>query len=152
MELIEKVKNLILLMNENGLAEIEVEEDSTKIRLKRNSLDSIQTSIQLPDVKPSLQEGTTKYLTSKSESNISEVVAPMVGTFYTSAPGADPYVAIGDEVGEETVVCIIEAMKIMNEVKAETKGKIVEILVENGTAVEYGQPLFSVEPSGEGSG
>ncbi len=152
MDLIEKVKNLISLMNENGLAEIEVEEDATKIRLKRNSLDSIQTSIQLPDVKPSLQEGTTKYLTSKSESNISEVVAPMVGTFYTSAPGADPYVAIGDEVGEETVACIIEAMKIMNEVKAETKGKIVEILVENGTAVEYGQPLFSVEPSGEGSG
>ncbi len=152
MDLIEKVKNLISLMNENGLAEIEVEEDATKIRLKRNSLDSIQTSIQLPDVKPSLQEGTTKYLTSKSESNISEVVAPMVGTFYTSAPGADPYVAIGDEVGEETVVCIIEAMKIMNEVKAETKGKIVEILVENGTAVEYGQPLFSVETSGEGSG
>ena len=152
MDLIEKVKNLISLMNENGLAEIEVEEDATKIRLKRNSLDSIQTSIQLPDVKPSLQEGTTKYLTSKSESNISEVVAPMVGTFYTSAPGADPYVAIGDEVGEETVVCIIEAMKIMNEVKAEIKGKIVEILVENGTAVEYGQPLFSVDTSGEGSG
>ena len=152
MNLIEKVKNLISLMNENGLAEIEVEEDATKIRLKRNSLDSIQTSIQLPDVKPSLQEGTTKYLTSKSESNISEVVAPMVGTFYTSAPGADPYVAIGDEVGEEAVVCIIEAMKIMNEVKAETKGKIVEILVENGTAVEYGQPLFSVEAYGEGSG
>ena len=150
MDLIEKVKNLISLMNENGLAEIEVEEDATKIRLKRNSLDSIQTSIQLPDVKPSLQEGTTKYLTSKSESNISEVVAPMVGTFYTSAPGADPYVAIGDEVGEEAVVCIIEAMKIMNEVKAETKGKIVEILVENGTAVEYGQPLFSVETTGEG--
>ena len=152
MDLIEKVKNLISLMNENGLAEIEVEEEATKIRLKRNSLDSIQTSIQLPDVKPSLQEGTTKYLTSKSESNISEVVAPMVGTFYTSAPGADPYVAIGDEVGEEAVVCIIEAMKIMNEVKAETKGKVVEILVENGTAVEYGQPLFSVDTSGEGSG
>ena len=114
MDLIEKVKNLISLMNENGLAEIEVEEEATKIRLKRNSPDSIQTSIQLPDVKPSLQEGTTKYLTSNSESNISEVVAPMVGTFYTSAPGADPYVAIGDEVGEETVVCIIEAMKIMN--------------------------------------
>jgi acetyl-CoA carboxylase biotin carboxyl carrier protein len=76
----------------------------------------------------------------------------MVGTFYTSAPAAEPYVAIGDEVDEETVVCIIEAMKIMNEVKAETKGKIVEILLENGTAVEYGQPLFSVETSEEGNG
>jgi len=149
MELIEKVKNLIALMNENGLAEIEVEEDSTKIRLKRNSLDSIQTSIQLPDVKSSLPEGATKYITSNDESNISEIVAPMVGTFYTSAPAADPYVAVGDGVGEETVVCIIEAMKIMNEVKAEIKGKIVEILVDNGTAVEYGQPLFNVETSGE---
>jgi acetyl-CoA carboxylase biotin carboxyl carrier protein len=149
MELIEKVKKLISLMNENGLAEIEVEEDATKIRLKRNSLDSIQTSIQLPDVKSSLPEGATKYITSDNESSVSEIVAPMVGTFYTSAPAADPYVAVGDGVGEETVVCIIEAMKIMNEVKAEVKGKIVEILVENGTAVEYGQPLFSVDTSGD---
>ena len=152
MELIEKVKNLISLMNENGLAEMEVEEDATKIRLKRNSLDSIQTSIQLPDVKSSLPEGATKYITPSNESNVSEIVAPMVGTFYTSAPAADPYVAVGDGVGEETVVCIIEAMKIMNEVKAEVKGKIVEILVENGTAVEYGQPLFSVDTSGDGGG
>jgi len=149
MELIEKVKNLISLMNENGLAEIEVEEEATKIRLKRNSQDSIQTSIQLPDVKSSLPEGATKYITSSDESSVSEIVAPMVGTFYTSAPAADPYVAVGDGVGEETVVCIIEAMKIMNEVKAEVKGKIVEILVDNGTAVEYGQPLFSVDTSGE---
>jgi len=149
MELIEKVKNLISLMNDNDLAEIEVEEEATKIRLKRNSLDSIQTSIQLPDVKSSLPEGATKYITSDNESNVSEIVAPMVGTFYTSAPAADPYVAVGDVVGEESVVCIIEAMKIMNEVKAEVKGKIVEILVDNGTAVEYGQPLFSVDTSGE---
>ena len=149
MELIEKVKKLISLMNENGLAEIEVEEDATKIRLKRNSLDSIQTSIQLPDVKSSLPEGATKYITSDNESSVSEIVAPMVGTFYTSAPAADPYVAVGDGVGEETVVCIIEAMKIMNEVKAEVKGEIVEILVDNGTAVEYGQPLFSVDTSGD---
>jgi acetyl-CoA carboxylase biotin carboxyl carrier protein len=149
MELIEKVKKLISLMNENGLAEIEVEEDATKIRLKRNNLDSIQTSIQLPDVKSSLPEGATKYITSDNESSVSEIVAPMVGTFYTSAPAADPYVAVGDGVGEETVVCIIEAMKIMNEVKAEVKGKIVEILVDNGTAVEYGQPLFSVDTSGD---
>ncbi len=152
MELIEKVKNLISLMNENGLAEIEVEEEATKIRLKRNSLESIQTSIQLPDVKSSLPDGATKYITSNDESNISEIVAPMVGTFYTSAPAADPYVAVGDVVGEESVVCIIEAMKIMNEVKAEVKGKIVEILVDNGTAVEYGQPLFSVDTSGDGNG
>ncbi len=148
MDLIEKVKNLILLMSENNLAEIEVEEEATKIRLKKNNLDSIQTSIHLPDMKPSLQEGSTKYLTSKKDSNVSEIVAPMVGTFYTSAPGAEPYVNIGDDVEEETVVCIIEAMKIMNEVKAETEGKIVEVMVENAAAVEFGQPLFRIEASG----
>lgn len=147
MDLIEKVKNLILLMNENNLAEIEVEEEAARIRLKKNNLDSIQTSINLPDMKPSLQEGSTKYLTSKKDSGVAEIVAPMVGTFYTSAPGADAYVNIGDDVNEETVVCIIEAMKIMNEVKSEIKGKITEIMVENGTAVEYGQPLFCVETS-----
>lgn len=149
MDLIEKVKNLVLLMNENNLAELEVEEEATKIRLKRNSVDAIQTSIHLPDVSPSLPGSSTKYLTSKRDSKVSEVVAPMVGTFYTSAPGAEPYVEVGDDVDEEKVVCIIEAMKIMNEVKAEVKGKIKEILVENGTAVEYGQPLFSIEASEE---
>jgi len=150
MEVIKKVKDLISLMNENNLAEIEVEEEGTKIRLKRNNLDSVQTSIQLPSIKASLQEGSNKYLTSKQDKEFSEIVAPMVGTFYSSAPGADPYVSIGDTVDEETVVCIIEAMKIMNEVKAETEGKIVEVIVENGAAVEFGQPLFRVEASEEG--
>ncbi len=150
MGLIEKVKDLISLMNENSLTEIEVEEEGTKIRLKKNSLDAVQTSIQLPSIKASLQEGSNKYLTSKQDKELSEIVAPMVGTFYSSAPGADPYVNIGDTVDEETVVCIIEAMKIMNEVKAETEGKIVEVIVENGAAVEFGQPLFRVEASEEG--
>ncbi|MFQ5712864.1 MAG: acetyl-CoA carboxylase biotin carboxyl carrier protein [Candidatus Scalinduaceae bacterium] len=150
MEVIKKVKDLISLMNENNLTEIEVEEEGTKIRLKRNNLDSVQTSIQLPSIKASLQEGSNKYLTSKQDKEFSEIVAPMVGTFYSSAPGADPYINIGDTVDEETVVCIIEAMKIMNEVKAETEGKIVEVIVENGAAVEFGQPLFRVEASEEG--
>ena len=150
MEVIKKVKDLISLMNENNLTEIEVEEEGTKIRLKRNNLDSVQTSIQLPSIKASLQEGSNKYLTSKQDKEFSEIVAPMVGTFYSSAPGADPYINIGDTVDEETVVCIFEAMKIMNEVKAETEGKIVEVIVENGAAVEFGQPLFRVEASEEG--
>ncbi len=151
MGLIKKVKDLISLMNENSLTEIEIEEEGTKIRLKKNNLDSLQTSIQLPSIKAaSLQEGSNKYLPSKQDKESSEIVAPMVGTFYSSAPGADPYVNIGDTVDEETVVCIIEAMKIMNEVKAETEGKIVEVIVENGAAVEFGQPLFRVEASEEG--
>lgn len=145
MGLLEKVNDLISLMNENDLAEIEVEEEGSKIRLKRNSADVVQTSVQLPSINAPLQEEATKYLTSKEDEKSSEIVAPMVGTFYSNAPGSDIYVNIDDTVDEETVVCIIEAMKIMNEVKAEVKGKIVEILVENGSAVEYGQPLFRVE-------
>jgi len=145
MELVEKLKDLILLMKENNLAEIEVEEAGTKIRLKRNSMDAVQANVQLPSLKEPLQEGATKYLTSKEDERFPEIVAPMVGTFYSNAPGADAYVNIGDIVDEETVVCIIEAMKIMNEVKAEIKGRIVEVLVENAVAVEYGQPLFRIE-------
>ncbi len=151
MGLIKKVKDLILLMNENDLTEIEIEEEGTKVRLKKNNLDSLQTSIQLPSIKAaSLQEGSNKYLPSKQDKDSSEIVAPMVGTFYSSAPGAEPFVSIGDTVDEETVVCIIEAMKIMNEVKAETEGKIVEVMVENAAAVEFGQPLFRIEASGGG--
>ena len=150
MGLIEKVKNLISLMNENNLAEIEIEEEATKIRLKKNNLDSLQTSIQIPSIKASLEEGSTKYLTSEKNEKSSEIVAPMVGTFYTNAPGAGTYVNVGDTVDEETVVCIIEAMKIMNEVKAETRGKIIEVIAENSTAVEFGQPLFRVEKLEEG--
>jgi acetyl-CoA carboxylase biotin carboxyl carrier protein len=83
-------------------------------------------------------EGEEKYIIIKS---------PMVGTFYRApAPDAPPYIEIGDEVKEDTVLCIVEAMKLMNEIKAETRGKIADILAENGQPVEYGQPLFLVEP------
>jgi len=79
-----------------------------------------------------------------------EIVCPMVGVFYeASAPDADPFVKLGDEVEPETVVCIIEAMKVMNEIKAETSGRVADVLVSNGEAVEFGQVLFLVEPAGE---
>ena len=149
MGIVDKLKDLISLMNENNLTEIEVEEEGTKIRLKRCNMDSVQSSIQLAPVKAELQEGATKFLVSMNDESTSEIVAPMVGTFYCNAPGADVYVNVGDTVNEETVVCIIEAMKIMNEVKAEVEGKIAEVLVEDGSAVEYGQPLFRIELSGE---
>jgi acetyl-CoA carboxylase biotin carboxyl carrier protein len=77
-----------------------------------------------------------------------DIKSPMIGTFYRSpSPEAGPYVDVGSEVGPETVVCIIEAMKVMNEIKAETKGVITQILVENGKPVEFGQPLFKVRPA-----
>src|SRR5205823_1945740 len=78
-----------------------------------------------------------------------EIPSPMVGTFYRS-PSADasPYVEVGDKIGKDTPVCIVEAMKVMNEIKAEVEGEILEILVQNGEPVEFGQPLFLVRPSG----
>ncbi|KAA3603830.1 MAG: acetyl-CoA carboxylase biotin carboxyl carrier protein [Candidatus Scalindua sp. AMX11] len=150
MDLIEKVDSLISLMNENNLAEIEIEEDGTKIRLKKSETNPASASVHMSTaLQVPLQEGTTKYFPAKKSDSFSEIVAPMVGTYYSSAPGAEPYVGVGDVVDEETVVCILEAMKIMNEVKAEAKGKVVEILVENGGAVEYGQALFTIELEGD---
>lgn len=79
--------------------------------------------------------------------NLHKITSPMVGTFYAAPnPDADPYVTIGSKVKENTVVCIVEAMKLFNEIEAEVKGEIVDILVENGQLVEYGQPLFLVKP------
>ena len=84
----------------------------------------------------------------KGGGNFVEIVSPMVGTLYrANAPGGDPCVNVGDAIDEETVVCIIEAMKIMNEVKAETVGEVVEVYVGDGEAVEFGQPLFRVKPA-----
>jgi acetyl-CoA carboxylase biotin carboxyl carrier protein len=82
----------------------------------------------------------------EAKADYKEIVSPMVGTFYRApSPDSAPYVKEGQEVLEETVVCIIEAMKVMNEIKAEVRGAITEVLVENGTAVQYGQPLFRVK-------
>lgn len=84
----------------------------------------------------------------KKEDNYTEIKSPMVGTFYRApSPESPPYVEVGDHVNTETVLCIVEAMKLMNEIKAEMRGQIMEILVENGQPVEYGQPMFKVKPS-----
>lgn len=81
------------------------------------------------------------------EEKLASIKSPMVGTFYRApAPDAPSYVEVGDEINEDTVLCIVEAMKLMNEIKAETRGKVAQILVENGQPVEYGQPLFIIEP------
>ena len=138
-------------MNENDLMELEVEREGTKIRLRKSASGKIETLAEehaplrlaqtvQPEQKP--QEPA------RPEKNLSAVKAPMVGTFYRS-PGPDTksYVEIGQTVEIGQVVCIIEAMKLMNEIKSEVKGKIVEILVENARSVEYGQTLFMVEPA-----
>lgn len=145
MDTIDKVKEIISLMNVHNLAEIEVQEDTLKIRVRRTNGGLQSAMLPSGNIPTAVGEEAQYLLTQK---DFLEIASPMVGTFYRAAtPGAEPYIEIGDTVGPETVVCVIEAMKIINEIKAEVVGKVVEVLVEDGKAVEFGQPLFRLMPS-----
>lgn len=152
---IEKIKELIEIMKQNNLLEIEIQHGDDKISLKREGeKPGIVTSIPAPGtaVSQSVEQAAQRpqQVASRSgeaEESLIEIKAPMVGTFYAApSPDSEAFVEAGSEVHPESVVCIIEAMKVMNEIKAETSGTIEQILVENGQAVEYGQPLFKVRP------
>lgn len=147
------VKKLIKLLDSSELAEIEIEEEGSKIRLSKPRPKITQNipTVQLPALAAQnapVQEAPKaedKKTEAKTE-NIIEVRSPMVGTFYRSpSPDADAYVNVGSEIKPGKTICIIEAMKLMNEIEAEVAGKIVKILVENGQAVEFDQVLFHVE-------
>jgi acetyl-CoA carboxylase biotin carboxyl carrier protein len=142
---LEKLKEFIKFMEENNLCELEIEEEGKKIRLKKFSEGSLPAHYSPPP----MHRESTKQVEEKEEKkeNLIEIKAPMVGTFYRApSPGAKPFVEVGDTVNPGDVVCIIEAMKLMNEIKSEVSGKIKEILVENGQPVEFGQTLFLIEP------
>ncbi|MFC1636264.1 acetyl-CoA carboxylase biotin carboxyl carrier protein [Planctomycetota bacterium] len=150
---IERIKQLIDIMKENGLVELQIEHDDNKIVLKRaqpqqavNGIPVIRPESFVTPMNPEVPEGLTQPAAPGDE-NLVEIKSPIVGTFYaTPSPDSEPYVEVGSQVGAQTVVCIIEAMKVMNEIKAETEGTIVDILVKNGQAVEYGQVLYKVRP------
>ena len=152
----EEIKKLIDLMNENDLIEVELEENGHKVRLRKGG--DTREVLALPPTAftgamPADPRGMAAPQTTEEDlkqAGVREINSPMVGTFYrSSSPEADAYVVIGDQVTETTVVCIIEAMKVMNEIQAEREGEIIDILVENGEAIEFGQPLFLIRPSGE---
>jgi acetyl-CoA carboxylase biotin carboxyl carrier protein len=153
---IKKIKKLIEIMKENGLVEIEIKHDDDKIFLKRAQPQQVVSGIPMVSPESAVPVGTESIepvsQSSASQSvpgqeDLVEIKSPIVGTFYaTPSPDSEPYVDIDSAVGPQTVVCIIEAMKVMNEIKAETSGTIAEILVTNGQAVEYGQVLFKVRP------
>jgi len=153
---IEFIKSLVDLMKENELTELSLEEEGLRIRLSKKNGQSKQEVIAVPQMAPMVAQMAQPVpgvvpaappAQKTDDERCEKITAPMVGTFYRAAsPDADPYVATGDMIDPEAIVCIIEAMKVMNEIKAETTGKVVDIFVENGEAVEYGQPLFLVEP------
>lgn len=155
---IKEIKAVIDLMRKNSLSEFEYEKDGTKIRIQRG-----------PDGKPQVFSSSPNLLTAPTLAPVSATLpptpipmaaptppaetlptinSPMVGTFYGSpAPDAPAYVSVGSAVTPESVVCIIEAMKVMNEIKAEMSGTITEILAESGKPVEFGKPLFRIRPA-----
>jgi len=149
---IKEIKEMINLMNENSLAELEVEKDGMRIRLKKTAsgFDASQLPVAYP-AQAVAASGINLSGAVQPEEKIViktvEIKSPMVGTFYRAPnPEAPPYVEVGQTIEPGQVICIIEAMKLMNEIKSEIKGKILEILVDNAEPVEFGQSLFLIDP------
>ena len=149
------IKKIVQLMTENDLSEFLLEDDACTLQLKRGS--NVITQVAAPAAAPIAAPAAAPVAApaaaaSAAENDLDdgliEITSPMVGTFYRApSPEADPFVEIGQDVSADTVVCIVEAMKVMNEIQAEVKGKIKKILVDNATPVQFGQALFLVEPA-----
>jgi acetyl-CoA carboxylase biotin carboxyl carrier protein len=138
-----KIKKLIEMLQESDLNEIEVKEGEESVRINRKKGD-----VEIPQqiVAPQVQSNEIVENVDEPEENLSFIQSPMVGTFYRSpAPGKPPFVEIGQRVKKGDTICIIEAMKMMNQVKSEFDGKIVDIKVENGQPVEFNESLVSIE-------
>ena len=154
---IRKIKKLIELLEESGIAEIEIKEGEEALRISRMStapaVTQIPTIASLPlaaplpvAAKPLEAAAAAEAAPSKAKANEHVITAPMVGTFYGApSPGAKPFVEIGDEIKIGQVLCIIEAMKMMNQIEADRAGRLTSIMARNGDPVEFGQPLFVVE-------
>jgi acetyl-CoA carboxylase biotin carboxyl carrier protein len=140
------IKAVIDLMKKNDLSVFEMEKDGFRLKLQKGAGDQTVFTQPAPVSAPPASGATASAAETPKGEALKDVVSPMVGTFYRAgSPEAAPFVDIGKEVSEETVVCIIEAMKVMNEIKAETKGVIAEIVAENGKPVQFGQVLFRVK-------
>ncbi|MAT68872.1 MAG: acetyl-CoA carboxylase, biotin carboxyl carrier protein [Planctomycetaceae bacterium] len=152
---VDRVRQLVELMNECDMAEVDLRQGDQRIHLRKKQ-DLVATAMAAPlapvasaaapapAASPAAQPAAAAE--AAPPANAAFITSPMVGTFYSSAnPESPPFVKVGDQVGPETVVCIVEAMKVFNEIPADCSGKIVKVLVENGDAVEYGQKLFQVE-------
>ncbi len=155
-----EIKELINFIANSGLDEVNIETDEIKLHVKKQSeavlkaVEQVQPVIQQQPVTPQIappavQKEEVKEEAPKPESNnYVTIKSPMIGTFYrSSSPESDAFVNVGDNVSNGSVVCIIEAMKLFNEIESEVSGKIVKVLVENASPVEYDQPLFLVDPS-----
>ncbi|MBB6454225.1 acetyl-CoA carboxylase biotin carboxyl carrier protein [Salirhabdus euzebyi] len=163
---VQEIRELIKLIDESSIDEFKYESNGTKVKLKKRTVEAAapvkeQVVVSEPVIQPQRMETSTAQTNDKPQVEQAapvaevkeqapnydqEVTSPMVGTFYRApSPDSDPYVQVGDKVKNDSVVCIVEAMKLFNEIEAEVNGEIVEVLVEDGELVEYGQPLFRVK-------
>jgi len=152
----EQLREIIQLCRENDIAELTIQQHGTKISVKRG-VPVVSSDVALVRPAPAIASAPEAAVAqpvaaaqppaeAEGEKHVT-ITSPMVGTFYrAAAPDAAPFVEVDDPVKENSILCIIEAMKLMNEIKAETKGIVAKILVENGQPVEYGQPLFLIKP------
>jgi len=150
---IRKIRRFVELMKEHDLAEIDLRQSDQRIRLRRGpDVVTVAGAVPPPQISsaPAREAGGGSSSSGPVEdANSVFIRSPMVGTFYGAAsPDAPPFIKVGDQVGPETTVCIIEAMKVFNEIPAECSGKIVEVMVQNGASIEFGQPLFRVQKGG----
>jgi len=157
-----EIKRIVELMDQHGLSVFKLEQGETKLELKKGgdldvkAIQSWLASAPAPHYAPAYHPGhgaatagapaTAPAAEAGLPANVKEITSPMVGTFYSaSSPEADAFVKVGTKISADSTVCIIEAMKVMNEIKADISGEIIEVLIENGTAVQYGEPLFRVK-------
>lgn len=152
---IKEIKRIIELIKDNELSEFELQEEGFRISVKRKVAGGEPQVVVAPNTPQVVMQAAAAAAApaaapapAPAPSNLVEIKSPMVGTFYrSSSPEAEPYSSIGQDIDDESVVCIVEAMKVMNEIKAEVRGTIAKVLVNNAEAVEFGQPLFLVKPS-----
>lgn len=149
---IRKVKKLIELLEESGISEIEIHEGEESVRISRHgSNQPVQAFYPVPEQQSAPATGTATTPVAEPLPHPDEgrvIKSPMVGTYYGSpSPGGPPFVEIGQKVSEGEVLCIIEAMKIMNQIECDTSGTVAKMLAEDGEPVEYGQPLFVIKPA-----
>ncbi len=157
-----EIKRIVELMDQHGLSVFKLEQGETKLELKKGGdldVKAIQNwlaSAPAPQYAPAYHAAPAPAAAGAPAAaplaegglpaNVKEITSPMVGTFYSaSSPDAEPFAKVGTKISADSTVCIIEAMKVMNEIKADISGEIVEVLIENGTAVQYGEPLFRVK-------
>ncbi|CAH2716310.1 Biotin carboxyl carrier protein of acetyl-CoA carboxylase [Neobacillus rhizosphaerae] len=165
---VQEIRELIKLVDQSSIDEFVYEIDGSKIKMKKNGTVTVASmqpitpttapaAVQTipvaavtpaaPAVEVKQEDPKVETPTERDTTNLHKITSPMVGTFYASpTPDSDEYVKVGSNVSKDSIVCIVEAMKLFNEIEAEVNGEIVEVLVKNGQLVEYGQPLFLVKP------